>query len=147
MNRTKTFFDSWYLFNLFLRNSEPSKINLLQCYVVLWIHNIDAIGSKTASIQHRPLGLHWAEGPLSPSGQFMSPSGLEIMKCFHDFFGFLFLQFGPVFAVRQRHNVKRQQERAALELQPFDTEDGTHLRIFYGNMGCWGCDVFVPLKI
>ena len=29
--------------NRFLRNSGPLKIRILQCYVVLWIHNIDAI--------------------------------------------------------------------------------------------------------
>ena len=43
MKETKTFFDSWYQNNWFLRNSGPSKIRLLQCYVVLWIHNTDAI--------------------------------------------------------------------------------------------------------
>ena len=43
MKGAKTFFDSWYLNNRFLRNSGPLKIRLLQCYVVLWIHNIDVI--------------------------------------------------------------------------------------------------------
>ena len=28
---------------IFLRNSGPLKIRLLQCFVVLWIHNIDVI--------------------------------------------------------------------------------------------------------
>ena len=32
-----------YLNNRILQNSGPLKIRLLQCYVVLWIHNIDAI--------------------------------------------------------------------------------------------------------
>ena len=43
MNGAKTFFDSLYLNNCFLWNSWPLKIRLLQCYVMLWIHNIDAI--------------------------------------------------------------------------------------------------------
>ena len=43
MNGATTFFYTWYLYNQFLRNSGPLKIRLLQCYVVIWIHNIDAI--------------------------------------------------------------------------------------------------------
>ena len=44
INGAKTFFDSWYLNNRFLRNSGRLKIRLLHCYVaLLWIHNIDAI--------------------------------------------------------------------------------------------------------
>ena len=43
MNGAKTFFDSWYLNNRFLRSSRPLKIRLLQWYVVLWIDNIDVI--------------------------------------------------------------------------------------------------------
>ena len=44
MNGAKTFFDNYYLNNCFLRNiGQLLKIRLLQCYVVLWIHNIDAI--------------------------------------------------------------------------------------------------------
>ena len=51
MNGAKTLFDSWYLNNCFLRSSGPLKIRLLQCYVVLWIHNIDAICTLGLSIQ------------------------------------------------------------------------------------------------
>ena len=43
MKGAKTFFDSWYVNNRFLQNSGPLKIRLQKCYVVLWIHNIDAI--------------------------------------------------------------------------------------------------------
>ena len=50
MSKEALFFDSWYLNNRFLRNSRPLKIRFLQCYVVLWIHNIDAICINLKSI-------------------------------------------------------------------------------------------------
>ena len=37
MNSAKTLFDSWYLYNRFLRNCGPLEIRLLQGYVILWI--------------------------------------------------------------------------------------------------------------
>ena len=37
------FYKIFYQNDYFLRNSEPLKISLLQCYEALWIHNIDAI--------------------------------------------------------------------------------------------------------
>ena len=43
MNRATTLHYSWYQNNRFLSNSVQLKIRLLQCYVVLWIHNISAI--------------------------------------------------------------------------------------------------------
>ena len=49
----KTFFDSLYPNDSFLRNSGPLKIRLLQCYVVLWIHNIDAICIEIAKKTRR----------------------------------------------------------------------------------------------
>ena len=40
MNGAKTFLDSSYLSNWFLRNRGLMKIWLLQCYALLWIHSI-----------------------------------------------------------------------------------------------------------
>ena len=34
---------SWYLNNVFIKNSGPFNIKLLQCSIVLWIHSIDGI--------------------------------------------------------------------------------------------------------
>ena len=50
------FFDSLYLNNCFLWDSGSLKIRLLQCYVVLWIHNIDTICM---------LGAHVKDGKVS----------------------------------------------------------------------------------
>ena len=43
MNEATLFINSLCLNNQVLRKSGPLKIGLLQCYGVLWIHNIDAI--------------------------------------------------------------------------------------------------------
>ena len=43
MNGTTTLFDNLYLNNRNLRKIGPLKIKLFQYYIVLWIHNIEAI--------------------------------------------------------------------------------------------------------
>ena len=46
MNRAMIFVKIFYQNDWFLGDSTPSKTRLLQSYVVLWIHVIDAICSQ-----------------------------------------------------------------------------------------------------
>ena len=52
-----TFFCSFNQSNQFQGNGEMLKITLLQCYEVLWIHNIDAI-CRTGNCQFRSSAFH-----------------------------------------------------------------------------------------